>query len=486
MDDGIDRFGLDRDWDWRALERRLEGAVDRRALAALREAVDLETARELISALAALPDPGAIGGLRELGEQQRAWGGGFHGMLPEPLPKGEIPVPSDLPGLVRCAGFLAEARRANLMALRETIPSYPLDFVGASLDAALSEDTPPVPAGWSLSLDLSGIRAVLALFERETVMPEEAAGIASMPAFVEMMRHRRDLGYVPEPLITAEGLAGFLARAASRDPVDRIWKWLTPQNFFDLADLYEHRVAYSSFVDALAAYVEGIERRILGTIGRFAPAGAVFTDRLSFAVGWGIAGWATDATGGINIEHFKDDVDRLLLTLTHETFHRFQLIACPIDPTATDRSFEALASFPFDSALDRKFYEVLSYLFLEGTATFVAAAHPPADRRAQEARGAVLLADCERAIYEEQDLEQADALLNQGLRSNGPFYWYGALLADNIVEQGGKDGLASVLAMGSPHFVVTALTAGTGSDSQAGKTIERARALDRRMRDAGD
>jgi len=481
------RFGLEDNWNWTALERRLERADDRRALAVLCEAVSLDRARDLFLALSALEKPEEIAELRNLMAQQEAWGGGFHGLLPTPLPDEEIPIPSDLSGLIRCAAVLAAARQANLTALAERIPSYPLEFEDASLEAAVSEAAPPVPAGWSLTLDLSGIRALLALFEKTAVTPQEAAAVAALPAFTEMIRHRRALGYVPEPLITAEGLAAFLARAASREPLDRVWKWLTPQNFFDLADLYEHRTAYAGLVKALAKNAEGIVQRILGTIGRFAPLDIVFIDRLSFAVGWGIAGWATDATGGLNIEHFKDDFDRLFLTLTHETFHRFQLVACPADPTAMRRNFEALASFPFESELDRKFYEVLAYLFLEGTATFVAAVHPPADREALIRRGEKLLYDCGQAIYEDRDLERAEELLNEGLRSNGPFYWYGAHLAGKIVKRDGNVGLARTLASGGPDFVCHALASrGKAGDPVVCEVVKRAKRLVGRMRDAGN
>lgn len=39
---------------------------------------------------------------------------------------------------------------------------------------------------------------------------------------------------------------------------------------------------------------------------------------------WGIRGWATHETRGMNIEHAKDAFNQLRPTLVHETFHRMQ------------------------------------------------------------------------------------------------------------------------------------------------------------------
>ncbi|MFQ6118196.1 MAG: DUF5700 domain-containing putative Zn-dependent protease, partial [Candidatus Bipolaricaulia bacterium] len=303
----------------------------------------------------------------------------------------------------------------------------------------------------------SAIRGVLELFRKDEVTLEEAAAVAALPAFREMIQHRRDLGYLPEPLVTEEGLARLLRHAASRAPLEMIWKWLSSQNLFDLADVFMHRAEYEVLVETLEAHAEEIAVHILGTIAQYATEEMrkePFHDRVSFTVGWGIAGWATKATGGINLEHYKEDYDRLLITLTHETFHRFQLRVCLADPTVGERarSFEDLTRFPFPDERDRKFYEIISYIFLEGAATFVAPSHPPTDLEASIRQGAELLRECFEAIYHKRDLERAEELLNEGLKSNGPFYWGGAHMAEKIVGKYGNAGLGQSLQEGSPGF----------------------------------
>jgi len=449
----IARYGFDfaAPCDWRSLEAHASQAGGLDHLTELWKLVSVEDARFLLAQLANLPDPAEIKRLSAYQGLQNEWGGGFHGMLPEQLVGENIYVPADFPSLLQTALFLARVRAENLEALRKVNPAYPLEFTKQPFPSGGER---VCPSRWNLELDLSVIRGVLELFRKERITQEEAAAVAALPAFAEMMRHRRNLGYIPEPLITTEGLANFLYRAASREPLDMLWKWLNSQNFFDLADLFLHQEEYERLLETLESHVDALNDHILGTIGDYATQGVLFRDRLAFTVGWGISGWATNATGGINIEHFKDDYERLLLTLTHETFHRFQLQVCPADPGSAQqkRSFETLTRFPFSAKGDRKFYEVLTYIFLEGTATYVAAAHPPDEREESIRQGTYLLAESFNAIYSQGNLDRAEELLNEGLKANGPFYWLGAHIAKTLVERGGTPVLATSLVEGSPGF----------------------------------
>jgi len=482
------RFNFDfgSDWDWNQLIARAEKQATHNTVNQLTDMLSIEDARFLLGQLARLDDPAEIGSLQDYGQLQIEWGGSFHGMLPSPLGDREIAIPADFDSLVACALTLAQARMDNISALKKAIPSYPIQF---KQDAFPKLQTMTYPAGWSFTLNLSAIERVLDLFcngsEASRNVESTVAEIASLPAFAEMIRHRRELGYIPEPLITRDGLASFIQHAASHAPVDMLWKWLTPENLFDLADLFMNQGNYRQLIETIGAHRHEITTHILGTIARFAPPKTVFNDRLAFAIGWGIAGWATDITGGINIEHFKDDYNRLLLTLTHETFHRFQLHVCPSDPESVSdqRSFETIASFPFALDLDRKFYEVLTYIFLEGTATYVAAAHPPANREESIRQGRDLLSEAFSAIYTDRNTDRAEEILNNGLKSNGPFYWLGARIAESIVENGGDEALADALIAGAPAFFAEGLALDRSSDSPAqARIVAKAQELAEIMR----
>ena len=418
----------------------------------LQEKLPLDDARYLLRQLARIEPPDRIHQLTAYQRWQEELGGGFHGMLPAQLADAELPVPHDVPNCLRTAHLLADVRAANEAALRQVNPNYAMAFRGKAFPLL---EPKPHPEQWKLTLDLAGLRALLEALADDALTPARAREIASMVPFQEMLTHRRNLGYLPEPLIDTDGLATFIRHAASDDPLDRIWAWLSTQNLFDLADIARHRDDYERLIAQLASHAPAIEAHILGTIAPHAPEsmkGSEFRDRVSFAVGWGIAGWATARTAGINIEHFKDDYGKLLTTLAHESVHRWQLwIGRPDGRRAT--SFEDLTEFPFADERDRSFYAILSYIMLEGTATFIAPSHAPEDRRASVERGVELLVECHRAVYEAGDSDRADELVNEGLRSNGPFYWLGEALARAIAEADGPTTIGEMLQRGAPSFV---------------------------------
>ena len=407
-----------------------------------------DDAARLLKLVCQLAPPERISELRDLETEQCECSAGFLGLLPDQIPE-SLDVPSDLEASLGTAIQLARVRDVNLAALGETMPEYPLSFAGNTFDP---EARNTVPASWSLDIDAEGIRAVLDLFDSDEPDSESAASIARMPAFVEMMRHRRDLGYVPEPLIDEDGLAWCLVHAASRDPIDELWKWLHPQNLFDLSDLHAHRTEYRRLIDSLLQD-DGLASHILGRIAPYAPDGVAFQDRLSFAVGWGIRGWATQATGGMNIEHAKDDFDKMLPTLVHETFHRVQAVIALSNPEIDDLGFDRITSYPFELEADRRLYRALCYVMLEGSATYVQAPRFSASWEADAKAGLDLLERIHAVEPFEDVGDKCDELLNEGLRSNGPFYGFGALLSHAIVEDGGPSQLGVALQRGAPSFV---------------------------------
>jgi len=385
--------------------------------------------------------------LKRLETAQAERGAGFLGMLPDQIPD-DLPVPTDLAASLDAAVRLAEIRAANLEALAETMPQYELSFAGNPVSF---RQTGTVPAGWCLDIDVHGIRAALDFFDAEAPTQEAARAVAEMPAFAQMIRHRRELGYVPEPLIDADGFAWCLLHAASSDPIDEIWKWLHPQNLFDLSDLHRYRADYRALIDRLS---EGgaLAGYILGAIAPYSPKDVVFEDTLSFAVGWGIRGWATEQTGGMNIEHSKDHTAAMLPTLVHETFHRLQVFVARPNPEIGGKDFDRITSYPFERIEDRRLYRALCYLMLEGSATFVASEGTEDDWR-DGAEPTLDILGRVHSLDPTAEDDASDEILHDGLRSNGPFYQFGALLSQAIVEEGGASSLGLALQEGAPFFI---------------------------------
>ncbi|MGC9529119.1 MAG: DUF5700 domain-containing putative Zn-dependent protease [Candidatus Bipolaricaulaceae bacterium] len=436
---------------WGELAAAAEGTCA--DVSALKGLICLDDLQTLLGEMARLEDPGQLLELTAYQERQEAWGAGFCGMLPDQLTGADLPVPRDVGSLLRAAQELAQVRRLNLEAVARVDPGYPLEFRGQSLPPARTQ----LPPDWGVELDLTAIRATVGLMEEGAAGLEDARRVARLPAFREMMAHRRNLGFIPEPLVDEDSLAHLLLHAASRAPLDMIWKWLNPQNLFDLADVFLHRRQFAALADELAGRADEVAAHVLAPLARYAPAGTAFRDRITFTVGWGIAGWATLRTCGVNLEHFKDNYQQLFTSLSHELFHRLQLQVCPRHPGGGGDGFAVLVQWPLADAADRKLYEALAYIFLEGTATFVAPPHPPQDQAASARHGATLLQQCYQALYEQGDLEAAESLINEGLRSNGPFYWLGAQLAAELVASAGDGALGEALTAGPLHFFLRAV-----------------------------
>ena len=56
------------------------------------------------------------------------------------------------------------------------------------------------------------------------------------------------------------------------------------------------------------------------------------------------------------------------------------------------------------------------------------------------------------AIYQNKDLKKANEILNQGLKSNGPFYSLGYFMSKKIVENGNEKELGKIIEQGTLAF----------------------------------
>ena len=434
-------------WDATRLRENMESGPWQTKWASLRHLVPDEP-EWILKQICSLDPPKRINDLHVLETEQKTCGAGFYGMLPDQVPD-ELTVPNCVEAALDAAIQLAHVRESNLRAIREHVSQYPLHFSGTHYSPSVLQD---VPTGWSLDVDVSGIQAILDAFDAGELQPDDALRIAQMSTFGEMLTHRRELGYIPEPLIDEEGFAWCLTHAASPDPVDQIWKWIHPHNLFDLSDLYTHRAEYQRLIDILSGK-RGLASWVLPRLAPFAPTGVDFRDRFAFTVGWGIRGWATQKMGGLNIEHVKDDWDLLVPTLVHETYHRLQTKIAFANPDIDEEGFDRITSLPASVSVNRPLYQALAYIMLEGSATYVASAESSPAWETDATSGIALLEKLCALDDSEEAREASDALLNEGLKSNGPFYGFGALFSHAIVSQGETSHLSDALTRGAPFFV---------------------------------
>jgi len=456
------------------LDRSLASSVSRQRLARLRDMLDGDDLAFLLDELSRLDPPRRIRELAARDSIRTALGGGFYGMLP-PLvdASDELPVPDGPDSLVAAALLLARARERNLAAIAAIAPDQPLTFAGNPFPASPAG---PSPGDMRLELNLSPLAALVAAIARGDLSEAAADTLASDPAVVAMLEHRRALGYVPPPLPTVDSYARFLRIASSRDPVLRLWLWLNPWHAFGMADVREHLDGYRRLLRELDTHRADLERMVMGRICRYLPEPVPVTVTLDVGVNWGIRSWATRDRLGTNAVQFKDDYDLLLRTVTHETFHKVQQRICPVhgDTAAGEvPRFSDLLAWDLPSVADRKLHEILALIMLEGTATLVGG-HPdgwPAPDAVR--RGWELLGSCLDSLATGTVPDGVDGLVNEGLRSNGPFYAVGHALASAVVDRHGPRRIGELLQRGAPAFFTVALAAMTDRDGPPAATRRR-------------
>ncbi len=447
------RYNFDsyKNWEWNELIKRADKGKTIKDIEQIKKLLSINEARFIFSELSKLHRPEDIKGLSEIEKNQFNRGGGFYGIIPAYFSNPDtIPLPSDFDSIVKAALYFAKIRDKNFSIISDSNFDYPLKFSNSTFPELAENKFFP---NMRLELDFSVIRDLLNYFNKKNITFKEALDIASTKVFSEMLKHRKELGYVPEPLPDSTDLAKFIFDAASKSPLDMIWKWLNPWNDLCLADLYLLQDEYQKLLNTLTSHMQDISDHVLSRISLFFPYNIDYRGRLSFAVNWGIRSWATENSLGTNIVQFKDNYNKMFRTITHETFHRVQLKVCPVDSSkGGKRTFEDLTYHNSMTKEDRVFYEALSYIMLEGTATFVGGVDEKWRGKERMLEGKRLLEQFTHEVYAEHNFESSAKLLNRGLKSNGPFYALGYFMSKMIVREKGEKEIGLLLKRGCVSF----------------------------------
>ncbi len=460
-------FDFTHEWTWSEIINHTNDQETKEQIERIKKLISVEEAHTLFFYLSALEDPKDIKLLAEIQSVQDSLGGGFYGMAPVfPNNTDTIPVPYDFEKLISAGLFLAEFRKTIYEAIAKT--EYPLVFYNSDLD----ENSEIINnSNIELVFDLSCVKQIIDAFDKRSLTLNDAIEISNLPGFRHMLEHRRKLGYIPEPLPTSEDLAQFILYASSKEPLNMIWKWLSPWNYFNLSDLYINRKNYKKIITELESGRKDVTDLVSNKIDRFVPKNFTFNDTLTVAVNWGIRSWATEHTLGTNIVQFKDNFDLLLRTISHESFHKIQLELCPLDPAfenSHEKSFEDIVDHTFPDNKDTRLYQALSYIFLEGTASYVGGMNAAEISGENVKTGADLLNDIYYKIYVENNPGAVDEILNKGLISNGPFYVLGYKMTEEIVKYSDPEDIRKLLLNGTLGFFDTffEIDEGIGIDNE--------------------
>lgn len=419
----------------------------------------------LLTELARVRPPARLRELSDYGQRQLELGGGFYGMVPDQLTDPDsIPLPVDEPGRLAAALCLARQRDINIAALQKINPEYALAFRGEPLPDFMDRIETRLPTqthstgGLNLTLDTSALTGFFAALSDGEIDTDEAAALSELPSNQFMLQHRRDLGYVPEPLPNTDSLAEMIGTAGSTDPLNRMWCWINPQNAFGYADLVLNAGDYNEFLSGLENQKDRLVMIVLGQIGPYTSLDSHSEVRFAFTVGWAIQGWATPEMVGLNIEQLKDDWNRLFQTLAEETYHRLQLELCATPTGEPAHDFSDLVAVETGDPRYDRLYEIITYCVLEGAANRACGQFVAADLADKVPAGAELMARFVDRVIEKGDLESADELINEGLKGNGPLYGLGWKLASLIEEQDGKQAVGEYQQQGPVRFFLYGAT----------------------------
>lgn len=445
-------FNFKSNWKWQDLENFAKTEETKAQIANLQKQLSLAEARFLFKEIKKLDNPAQIKELSTLEKKQEEWGGSFYGYIPKNFQDPtKIPVPDNFENTIKTGLYLANIKNKIHKILAKPDLKYNVNFRDEKIAQKKIE---PLGSALKLHIDISAVEEVLELYENDISL-DEAKNIAGHDVFKEMLKHRRNLGYVPAPLPDTTDLAKFIYSAGSGIPIHIIWNWLNPCNMFCFSDLYRNKKEFRKLLNYIDKNQEQLSYNILKRIDNFIADDFSFSDQLSFGVNFGIRSWATDRSVGTNIVQVKDDFETLTRTMRHEIFHHVQLAMLPLAPNRRDKEnpdFSDLTYWNFNNQADRKFYEVLSYIFLEGTATYVGGKPKNWIFFDQVKKSVGMLDQIYSSNYNTNKPEIVEQVVNMGMSSNGPFYGLGYLMARTIKMQLGEEELKKALRRGPLYF----------------------------------
>jgi|GEM_PF-1505495 len=447
------QFDFANSWSWEQLEQAAPTEECRENIHQIQKNITLNDAQFLFKQLTALPKPVEIRRLAEIEALQEQWGGGFYGYVRAYFQDlDQIPIPNDFVSLVECALYLSKAKSEIKRVVTRTDLRYQVNFLKEGFPTDLR---PPNSRSMRLNINTTSFRDVLDLFEKKKVSLKDAQKIAEDETFQQMLRSRKEIGQIPEPLPDTENLAQFVYNAASREPIHMLWKWINPWNYFCFADVFMKQANYRKLLTEIEANRDSLEALILGRITQYIPDTIRFEEQIDFAVNWGVRSWSTESRIGSNLAHVKNDYATIARTMRREVFQRLQPSICLVDPSRAHKrpgTDDDLVFWNFKNENDRQFYKTLSYILLDASAMYVGGKEPGWLAMDGAKDGRDLLDQIYVGIYHYNDPNIVKDGLDQGFTVNGPFYGLGYEMIETLVKEYGKPVVGDLLANGSVYF----------------------------------
>jgi len=341
-----------------------------------------------------------------------------------------IRCPDGDAGVVHNASLIAKIRK-----------KYAYTEAGfASKPPELPGHDPVVGNNLKLSFDFGPAETILSILSSgglpyDTIYKR----IATHP--FDAMIHHRNQSFYNFPF-TREKLANCLRMAAGNLPLDSLYRLMNPNGLLHFAEVRNHLKDYRQILNSLTANESNMLDLVKIRVLPYSPDKIIIDRKVSFFFGQGADGWASDDITGMDLEYYKDDYQTMLRLLQHETFHTVQ------NAVKTLSKSNSKEFMPYQ--------HMLNYIFLEGTATFIADPNPKSEEQLiQATKLGVSLFEQATKAFQDKKGEEMDQLKTKGVQQSGPFYTMGKKMTEEIVVVFGPERIKKILPLGGIVFFKT-------------------------------
>jgi len=352
--------------------------------------------------------------------------------------------PKGKAGIIRVAYLVSKLRQDNIKQ-QQSNSVYKAEFTDRKLNIpAFNEKN--INTKIKLKFDYEPANIIIDLLSKPTISYQEIIDRTDLHQFNKMIDHRNQSFY--RTPLNKELLATCLQIAASDKPIHQLYRYANPYGLLNFSDIKNNIENYKNLMKVISKNEKGIFNYINANISPLLPKKAKFKRKVSFFFMNGSDGWASGNVTGLDLNYYKDDYKTLLNVLLHETYHSGQ--------NAISKRMSVTKKEPF-----RSFENTLTYIFKEGTASFLA---PPKNISSSEnnlkiKQGIVLFESYYKNTIQKYAPKEAGKLKNKGIAGAGPFYWLGAEMTRVIVAVYNTKKLASIIPYDGMKFFQTYLEA---------------------------
>lgn len=297
-----------------------------------------------------------------------------------------------------------------------------------------------------LNFDSKPAQVVIEILSKPNSTYEEILEKINLHQFDMLIKHHNQSFY-PTPL-TKERLITCLQIASSNEPNAQLYKYMNPLGLLYLTDVKNNLTLYKKQLKDLKDNEQSICNYINASIAPYLPTSTKFVRSISFFYINDADGWASNDVAAVDLNYYKDNYEKLLPILVHETYHSGQNAVALNDSIKRPTNVKA-------------FVDAINYIFLEGTTSYIS---PPTIKTKLEydsavEKGITLLEAIYNCSILNYDAGKTEKLLNEGIAGGGPFYFMGAEMTRVIIDNLGSEKLASIIPYDGITFFKTYLRA---------------------------